>query len=60
VIRVGDRGELGSLFAFGFWLMTALSLLAAALVLGVLRRADAASVHTPVDVPPETSPGMVA
>ncbi len=46
-------------FAFGFWLMTGLSVLAAALVLGVLRHADSASVHTPVDVPPETSPGMV-
>ncbi len=46
-------------FAFGFWLITGLSGLAAVLVLAWLRHADAASVHTPAEVPPETSPGMV-
>ena len=46
-------------FRLGFWLITALSLAPAIIVVLALRHSDAASVHSPVDVPPETSPGMV-
>jgi hypothetical protein len=53
------RAAITSGFALGFWLATGLSLVAAALVLGVLRHGDAASVRTPAAVGPETSPGMV-
>jgi hypothetical protein len=53
------RAAIVSGFRLGFWLATALTLLAAALVLGLLRRGDAASVQLPAAVPPETSPGMV-
>jgi hypothetical protein len=40
-------------------LATGLSVLAAALVSGLLRRTDSASVRTTAEVPPEAAPGMV-
>jgi EmrB/QacA subfamily drug resistance transporter len=46
-------------FALGFWLASGLSVLAAGLVLGLLRHTDSASVHAAAEVPPETAPGMV-
>ncbi|MGH2892413.1 MAG: MFS transporter [Solirubrobacteraceae bacterium] len=53
------RSALVSGFRLGFWLITALSLASAVVVVGLLRRGDTASVHGPADIPPETSPGMV-
>ena len=53
------RAAIVSGFRLGFWLATALTLLSAALVLGLLRRGDASSVQLPAAVAPETSPGMV-
>ena len=53
------RAAITSGFALGFWLATGLSVVAAVLVLGVLRRGDAASVQAPATVAPEASPGMV-
>jgi hypothetical protein len=46
-------------FALGFWLASGLSVLAAGLVLGLLRHTDSASVHAAAEVPPETAPRMV-
>jgi hypothetical protein len=53
------RAAIVSGFSLGFWLATGLCVVAAILVLGALRRVDAASVQAPTPVPPETSPGMV-
>ncbi len=53
------RAAITSGFALGFWLATGLSVVAAVLVLGVLRRGDAASVQAPATVAPEAAPGMV-
>jgi EmrB/QacA subfamily drug resistance transporter len=53
------RGAIVLGYRLAFWLITALTMLAAVIVLVWLRRADAASVQQPASVPPETSPGMV-
>jgi EmrB/QacA subfamily drug resistance transporter len=53
------RAAIVSGFRVGFWVATALTVVAVGLVLVLLGRADAASVQSPAAVPPETSPGMV-